>query len=167
MKAMEAVLDLRWEAPSGAEQATVLITRQRFLELSDAGDHVGAAAALDGIDRALVADLPRLFMCKDSAELRAVAGWASEGLDRARMDVWEAMEVLIDPSQWVRPSRLLASLDDALRYQITRCEYHIAGSNRLSLYRPHACERASARRRCEKVSCRTRWGRGIACLILN
>ncbi|CAM6099990.1 unnamed protein product [Calypogeia fissa] len=145
----ESVATLKKVGPLDTETikaASFLILQQKFLELLDATDTVGALKTLRTeisplqINTQRVHELATWVICPSREELLEKADWKGAGLD-SRLKLLEELQLLLPPSVMIPEKRLEHLVDQALTVQREACIFHNSLDNALCLYTDHRCGR--------------------------
>jgi hypothetical protein len=132
--------------PETLKSASFLILQQKFLELLDAADIVGALKTLRTeisplqINTQRVHELATWVICPSREELLEKADWRGSGLD-SRLSLLEELQGLLPASIMIPEKRLENLVDQALTVQREACIFHNSLDNALCLYTDHRCGR--------------------------
>ncbi|PAA80970.1 hypothetical protein BOX15_Mlig020335g1 [Macrostomum lignano] len=157
---MQSLQSLVTEASSATEIAFRLC-EQRYMELLEAGDYMGALNVLRNrltplkFNTGRVHELSTYIMCSDAEELHRISGWPGS-LGGTREALLDQLQQFFPPAVMLPPRRLLSLLDEAVQYQLAKCRYHNTDLPvaEVSLLADHACSRDSAEfpARCGQVA---------------
>ncbi|KAK9480403.1 WD40-repeat-containing domain protein [Lipomyces japonicus] len=155
----DAILDGRWsdserliesiQLKENTDITTLLfhIRQQKYLELLEQRRLVEALTVLrDELtsidhDTSQLHFLSSLMMCSSTDDLKLQSGWSgSDGL--SRQELLGALQKYISPAVMIPAHRLATLLDQAKRFQVYNCLYHISSSD-ISLYSDHQCDKSN------------------------
>mmetsp|Transcript_10902 Transcript_10902/g.19981 ORF Transcript_10902/g.19981 Transcript_10902/m.19981 type:complete len:613 (-) Transcript_10902:120-1958(-) len=130
--------------PNNMKKAHLLIFEEEFLEELEAG-HVSKALGIlrmsiapNHYEKSRVDQLSSLIMYPSVEDMMRAANWRGvQGGSREKL--LADLQLLMDPSFVVPSSRLLTLMEQALKHQISSCQFHNTKMKSFSLLHDHVC----------------------------
>ncbi|KAF2369061.1 WD40-repeat-containing domain [Trinorchestia longiramus] len=115
--------------PAHLTEMRFLILEQKYMELIERGDDIGALNCLRGEISPLEHNISRvhrlssLIFYNNPAELKKATNWLGSGPD-SHMALMERLSTYLPPSVMLPPRRLERLIIQSLQHQISKCEFH-------------------------------------------
>mmetsp|Transcript_25332 Transcript_25332/g.35511 ORF Transcript_25332/g.35511 Transcript_25332/m.35511 type:complete len:534 (-) Transcript_25332:49-1650(-) len=141
-----ADLETKDKDMESAKKAKFLVFRQKYLELvegrktKEALDCLRHQIAPLKVFQDQVGLLSSYLMCTSAEDLKRKANWDG-ALGNSRKKLLDDLHEYISPSQLLPAHRLQTLVSQAIQYQQEKCLMHNIGSQTISLYQDHQCDR--------------------------